>query len=116
MIVGAHWDLGEIVDHLRLQPNVELGVGDDVVTLFGEIPVHYMFRVQSEFTPYAGGGVVIGIANYDRPNNDDTSVEGGLRIVGGLQWPLKSGKPFAVEANLGLGDIHDVQVKAAWTF
>ena len=35
LIVGAHWDLGEIVEHLRLQPNVELGFGDDVLTLFG---------------------------------------------------------------------------------
>jgi hypothetical protein len=115
-IVGFHWDLGEIIEHLRLQPNVELGIGDDVLTLFGEIPVHYMFRVQSKFTPYAGGGVVIGLAKYDRNNNKDTSVEGGVRIIGGLQWPLKSGKPFAVEANIGFGDIHDVQVKVAWTF
>jgi len=115
-IVGAHWDLGEIIDHLRLQPNVELGLGDDVWTIFGELPVHYMFRVQSKFTPYAGGGIVIGLAKYDRQNNSDTSVEGGLRLVGGLQWPLKSGKPFAVEANLGIGDVHDVQVKVAWTF
>ena len=115
-IVGAHWNLGEIIDHLRLQPNVELGIGDDVVTLFGEIPVHYMFRVQSKFTPYAGGGIAIGLAKYDRNNNDDTSVEGGVRIIGGLQWPLKNGKPLAVEANIGFGDIHDVQVKVAWTF
>jgi hypothetical protein len=116
VIVGAHWDLGEIIEHLRLQPNVELGFGDDVLTLFGEFPVHYMFRVQSKFTPYAGGGVVIGLAKYDRNNNDDTSVEGGLRILGGLQWPLKNGKPLAVEANIGFGDIHDVQFKVAWTF
>jgi len=115
-LVGAHWDLGEIIDHLRLQPNLELGIGDDALTLFGELPVHYMFRVQSKFTPYAGGGIVIGLAKYDRPNKDDTSVEGGVRILGGLQWPLKNGKPFAVEANIGFGDVHEVQVKVAWTF
>ena len=116
LVFGAHWDLGEIVKHLRLQPNVELGGGDDVITLFGEFPVHYMFRVQSKFTPYAGGGIVIGLAKYDRNNNSDTSVEGGVRILGGLQWPLKNGNPFAVEANIGFGDIHDVQVKVAYTF
>ena len=115
-IVGIHWDLGEIIDHLRQQPNAELGLGDDALTIFGELPVHYLFRVQSKFTPYAGGGVVIGVAKYDRPNNDDTSVEGGIRLIGGLQWPLKNGKPFAVEANIGFGDIHDVQVEVAWTF
>jgi hypothetical protein len=115
-LVGAHWDLGEIIDHLRLQPNVELGVGDDVLTLFAALPAHYVFRVQSKFTPYAGGGIVIGVASYDRPNNDDTSVEAGLRAIGGLQWPLKNGKPFAVEANIGFGDIHDFQMKVAWTF
>ena len=115
-LVGAHWDLGEITRQLRLQPNVELGLGDDVVTIFGEGPVHYLFRTQSKLTPYVGGGVVIGLARYDRANNTDTSVEGGLRIIGGLQWSLGNGKPFAVEANIGFGDIHDVQVKVAWTF
>ena len=115
-IFGFHWDLGEIIKHLRLQPNVELGLGDDVWTVFGELPVHYLFRVQSKFTPYAGGGVVLGVARYDRPNKDDTSVEGGVRIIGGLQWPLKNGKPFAVEVNIGFGDIHEVQAKVAWTF
>jgi hypothetical protein len=116
LVFGAHWDLGEIVKHLRLQPNVELGLGDDVLTLFGEFSAHYMFRVQSKFTPYAGGGVVIGLADYDRPNNNDTSVEGGARLIGGLQWPLNNGNPIAVEANIGIGDIHEFQVKVAYTF
>jgi len=115
-IVGAHWDLGDIIKNLRLQPNAELGIGDDVLTIFGELPVHYMFRVQSKFTPYAGGGIVLGVARYDSSKKDETSVEGGVRLIGGLQWPLKSGKPFAVEANIGIGDVHDVQMKVAWTF
>jgi hypothetical protein len=115
-LFGFHWDLGEIVEHLRLQPNVELGLGDDVVTVFGSVPVHYMFRVQSKFTPYAGGGIVVGVASYDRPNNDDTSFEAGARIIGGLQWPLNNGNPLAVEVNLGLGDVQDFEAKVAWTF
>ena len=116
VLFGVHWDLGEIVEHLRLQPNVELGAGDDVLTIFGAVPVHYMFRVQSKFTPYAGGGLVLGVARYDRPNNDDTSLEAGARIIGGLQWPLNNGKPLAVEVNLGLGDVQDFEAKVAWTF
>jgi opacity protein-like surface antigen len=119
IVGGAHWDLGRIVENLRLQPNVELGVGDDDLTLFGSIPVHYLFQIDSDFTPYVGGGVVLGVVEHDRPEQaggDDTEVEGGLRVIGGLQWLRKSGKPFAIEMNLGIGDIHDLQIKVAWTF
>lgn len=119
-LVGIHWDLGEFVNNLRFQPDIELGVGDDALTFYGTAPVHYLFHVNADFTPYAGGGVVLGVVNVDLPEqaqgDDDTSFEGGARIIGGLQWDRKNGKPFAVEANLGLGDVHDLQVKVLWTF
>lgn len=117
IIGGFHWDLGRIVPKLRLQPNVELGVGDDAVTLFGALPVHYLFDIESKFTPYAGGSFVLGLVRLDRPRGgNDTNVEAGLRAIGGLQWPLKNGKPIAVEVNIGLGDIPEFQAKVAWTF
>jgi len=118
VLFGFHWDLGEFVKNLRFQPDVELGVGDDELTVYGTAPVHYLFDIDGTFKPYAGGGLVIGVVDVDRPDpaGDDTSFEAGARIIGGLQWTLGRGNGFAVEANLGLGDVHDFQVKAVWTF
>jgi len=119
VLFGFHWDLGEFVKNLRFQPDVELGVGDDELTVYGTAPVHYLFNIDGTFRPYAGGGLVIGVVNVDRPapaGGDDTSFEAGARIIGGLQWTLRGGNRFAVEANVGLGDVPDFQAKAVWTF
>jgi hypothetical protein len=35
VLFGVHVDLGEIVPALRLQPSLEVGAGDDLVTLQG---------------------------------------------------------------------------------
>jgi opacity protein-like surface antigen len=119
VLFGFHWDLGEFVENLRFQPDVELGLGDDTLTIYGTAPVHYLFDIDGTFTPYAGGGLVIGVVSVDRPERaggDDTSFEGGARAIGGLQWVRKNGKPFAVEGNFGVGDVHDLQIKVLWTF
>ena len=119
-IVGVHWNLGEFIPRLRFQPDIEFGLGDDTLTFYATAPVHYMFKVNADFTPYAGGGVVLGVVNVDLPEQaqgeDDTSFEGGGRAIGGLEWTTKGGNAFAVEANFGVGDVHDMQVKALWTF
>ncbi len=119
VVGGIQWDIGRIVPNLRLQPNLELGLGDDTVTLYGSMPVHYLFHIRSAVTPYAGAGVSVGIVERNRPaskGGDDTSLEAGVRLIGGLEWKMKSGKPFAVEMNIGIGDVADFQVKAAWSF
>lgn len=120
-LVGIHWDLGEFIPQLRFQPDIELGVGDDALTFYATAPVHYLFRVNADFTPYAGGGIALGVVNVDLPeqaqgDEDETSFEAGARAIGGLEWTLKNGNPFAIEANFGVGDVHDFQVKVLWTF
>ncbi len=116
---GVQFNLGEFRRHLRFQPDVELGFGDDATTLFVTVPVYYRFKVDQEFTPYAGGGVALGFVDRDLPptsSADDTSFEIGGRATGGLEWNLSGGGAFAVELSLGFGDIHDAQVVAVWNF
>ena len=126
-LFGVQWDLGEFTRNLRFQPDIEIGLGDDVLTVYATAPVHYVFDVDASFAPYAGGGVALGLVSVDDdadPNgnafgndgDDDTSFEAGARAIGGLQWERKNGKPFAVEANFGVGDVHDFQVKVWWNW
>ncbi|MEE8137956.1 MAG: hypothetical protein V3T81_03655, partial [Thermoanaerobaculia bacterium] len=60
VVVGLHQDLGEFVDRVRLQVSVELGFGDDRTIASVTVPVHYRFRVDQDFVPYLGGGLVLG--------------------------------------------------------
>ena len=115
VLVGAHLNLGEIVEHLRLQPNVELGVGDDHTTLFITGAVHYRFNVDAEFTLYAGGGPTVGFVKRKR-RGDDTNFEIGLRAIGGIEWQLENSRAFFLELQLGFGDVHDAQISAGWFF
>ena len=124
VLLGVHWDLGDVAPQLRMVPNVQLGIGDDATVLEGTLPVHYVFgKVDAGFAPYAGGGLAVAWIDFDHDDGhgndfdgDDSDVELGAKVLGGLEWGLRSGNKFFVELNLGIGDIHDFQAVAGWTF
>lgn len=128
LLLGAHWDLGDIAPQLRMVPNVQLGIGDDATVLEGTLPVHYVFgKVDAGFAPYVGAGLAVAWIDVDHDDNgngnddffddgDDSDVELGAKVLGGLEWGMKSGNKFFVELNLGIGDLHDFQAVAGWTF
>jgi len=117
VVGGVQFNFGEVVRDLRLQPDVELGAGDDATTLYGTVPVYYRFRARS-MTPYAGGGLALGWVDRDLPpgaTGDESSFEVGARATGGLEWQRRKGE-FFVELSLGFGDVQDVRAVAAWMF
>ena len=119
VVGGAHFNMGEFVPHLRFQPDVQLGTGDDHTTLYATAPVYYRFGTETRFTPYAGGGLSVGFIDRDVPANsnaDDSEFEVGGKVTGGLEWPRPEGQAFFVEVSLGFGDIHDATILAAWSF
>jgi hypothetical protein len=125
VLVGAHWDLGDVAPQLRIVPNAQLGFGDDAILLEGTLPLHYVFaKTDPGFAPYVGGGLAVAWIDVDHEGNphfddddfDDSDVELGLKATGGMEWGLRSGNRFFVELNLGIGDLHDFQVVAGWTF
>jgi hypothetical protein len=116
VVVGANFLETEIANNVFLEPNAELGFGDDVVMLTGTVPFHYRFVVDAKVRPYAGGGVLLGVARVDRGNEDDTEFEISLRATGGILWSLKGGQEMFAELGLIFGDLHDVQVMVGWRF
>jgi hypothetical protein len=82
--VGAQFNFGEFASHVRFQPNIELGFGDDHTILSTTVPAFYRFAKPASFTPYVGGGVTALLDRHDSPGKgDDTNVEVGIRVVGG---------------------------------
>ena len=128
VLFGFHFDVGDVATKLRMVPNVQLGIGDDVTVLEGTLPLHYVFgKTGAGFAPYAGGGLAVAWFDVDRegdgPGNgngnddfDDSDVELGVKAIGGLEWSLGGRKKFFVELSLGIGDLHDFQAVAGWTF
>jgi hypothetical protein len=111
-IMGLHFRPGAIADNLYLQPNVEIGVGDDVTLFTVSVPLHYYFDTSYSAKPYAGGGVSMGVWSHD----DDSDFEVSIDLVGGLEWRLDSGNAFFTELKFGLGDLHDIELIGGWMF
>jgi hypothetical protein len=123
VFIGAHIDLGEIARQIRLQPNAEIGFGDDITLIQVDGDFHYRFLEDWDvWNPYAGAGA--GIAHwsfdYDGPevegiDIDTSSTEFQIHLIGGVEKYISSGK-FFVETKLGIVDESpDWKFLAGWT-
>jgi len=117
IVGGVHFLETWIAENLYLEPNAEIGIGDDHVVLAATAPFHYRFQVDAKVQPYAGGGVTVGLDRIDRPGDgDDTNFEIAARATGGITWRLRDGTEMFAELNLIFGDLHDAQVMVGWRF
>lgn len=116
-VVGLHTNLGEFARAVRFQPSFELGAGDDATIVSLNVPAHYRFSVSSQYTPYAGGGIVVSYVDFDPPHRmsrGDNEVEISALLVGGIEWPLASGNDVFLELGLPTGDIHQAKFIVGW--
>lgn len=120
VVVGAHWQFGDVAPQLDFVPGIDLGFGDNltVVSLNGDF--HYRFDVTgSTWQPYAGAGVGLHFYQFDNngPYGDASATEGGGHFILGADVPTKSGSRFFAELKLGLNSRSpDLKVLAGWSF
>jgi opacity protein-like surface antigen len=115
---GAHMDFGHFAEHIRFQPNVEVGVGDDLTLVALNFEGSYRFRENWDvWTPYAGGGLGINFLSFDIEGlEDDTDTDFGLNLMAGIERGISGGDRFFLEAKVGLADSPDMKLTAGWTF
>ena len=116
---GAHMDYGNFAQHVRFQPNIEVGIGDDLTLIALNFEAAYRFRQNWDvWSPYLGGGLGVNIANWDNNGRgDDSSTDLGVSVLGGIEKGLSSGDRFFVESKLGVVDESpDVKLTVGWTF
>jgi len=117
--VGVHGDLGHLARRVRFQPNLEVGFGDDLTTTALNFEASYRFVDDwDRWSPYAGGGVGLNWYSWDSgvPGHDDTDMDVGLNLLGGIEKGIGGGDRFFLELKLGLVDSPDLKVTAGWTF
>lgn len=114
---GAHIDAGYLADQLRFQPNFEMGIGNDMTLAAFNFDMLYLFNSRMDaWRPYAGGGAGANIVNRDNNRGNDSDLEAGLNLVGGIERSLSSGGRFLTELRLGLIDTPDLKWTVGWTF
>jgi hypothetical protein len=114
--VGVHFDLGDLANNLMMQPNLEIGFGDNITTVAPSFEVDYRFRPDwGAWTPYLGGGA--GPVFYSWKHGGSSSKLGVY-----LQFGIGKGSSgsqsghFFLEGKLGLADAPDFKATVGWTF
>ncbi len=116
---GAHLDFGNFARHVRFQPNVEVGFGDNLTLVCANLEAAYRFRQSWDvWSPYLGGGLGANFASWDNNGHgDNSSTDLGLNVLGGIEKGLSNGNRFFMEVKLGLVDESpDAKVTIGWTF
>jgi hypothetical protein len=114
--VGGHLDLGDLGENLMMQPNLEIGFGDNLTTVAPSFEVDYRFRSDwGAWTPYLGAGA--GPIFYSMKHGGSSSKFGAY-----LQFGIGRGASgsesghFFIEGKLGLADAPDFKGTIGWTF
>lgn len=120
---GGHIDFGHFARHIRLQPNLEIGFGDNLMLVAVNLEGSYRFAANWDvWTPYIGAGPGINFYSWDDdafPDNegfDDSETEFGFNVLGGIEKGLSNGDRFFLELKLGFADSPDIKITAGWTF
>ena len=108
---GGHYETAALVDRLHFRPNLELGIGDDLVTTALNFEFVYKFPSRSGWRLYAGGGPAVNFYSFDddAPGVGDTNTEPGMNFLfgaearNGLFFELKVGVIDSPELKFGVG-------------
>ncbi|OGG44588.1 MAG: hypothetical protein A3F84_05510 [Candidatus Handelsmanbacteria bacterium RIFCSPLOWO2_12_FULL_64_10] len=104
-----------IVQQLRFQPNVEVGVGDNLTLIALNPELNYLFAARSPMKPYVGGGPGINVFDRRGPFGG-THTDVGVNFVFGIEVPLRRGPDFLAELKVGVGDTPDLKMTFGLTF
>lgn len=118
IVFGVQFDMGEFIQNLRFQPNVEVGVGDDTTILSLTAPVHYRVPLEGALTVYGGGGLTVGFIDVDEDDlneDEDSDFDIAPMAAGGIAWPVGQNE-LSVELNLTGGDFSTVKLVVGWMF
>lgn len=114
---GAHLDYGNFGRHLRFQPNLELGFGEDVKLFCVNAEVAYRIGSTWEtWTPYLGGGIGANIKSVDSGGSNSSQTDLGINLLAGLERGFYNGNRFFVEAKVSVNDMPDIKFAVGWTF
>ncbi len=114
---GAHLDFGNFARHVRFQPNLEMGFGDDVKLVALNAEASYRFSSYGDvWTPYLGGGVGANIKSVDVAGHSNSETDLGVNLLGGIEKGLSNGDRFFIEGKVSLNDVPDAKATIGWTF
>ena len=104
--LGLHLNLGELAERVRLQPNIEIGVGSNMTVVAVNPEAIVTFRRRGRWTPYAGGGLGLNLVRRDKKvfPGEENELEIGLNLLGGYETKVSERLKLFIEGKFGIGD------------
>jgi len=106
---GGHIETSPLVDRLYFRPNVEVGVGDDLILIAANMEFVYKFTNRRPWNLYAGGGPAL---NIFMPDGGDSNTDAGFNILVGAETP----KGLFFEFKIGAIDSPDFKFGVGYTW
>jgi len=107
---GAHIDLGQVLAPMRLVPNIEIGLGDNVTNISLNGDLIYDFAG----TPFGvGGELALQYVDHEAAGSD---TELGMSALGNYRLGLDNGKTLLFEIKFGLMDAPDFKFTVGYSF
>jgi len=106
---GGHIETSPLLDRLHFRPNVEVGIGDDLTVISGNLEFAYKFTTRRPWNLYVGAGPALNVFMFDGAGDNDTETEAGFNaLVGvessrGLFFEFKVGAIDSPEFKFGVG-------------
>jgi hypothetical protein len=106
---GGHLETRPLVDRLYFRPNIEVGFGDDLTLIAGNMEFVYKFTARRAVNLYAGGGPALNVYMFDGRGDNDSETEAGFNFLVGMEtsrsvfFEFKIGAMDSPELKFGVG-------------
>lgn len=115
-VIGMHMRLGELAENLRLEPNVDIGFGDDLTVFTLNPDLTYSVPVEGAGSFYFGGTLSLVFARFDAGDDSNSDTDLGIAAIIGYLLPVTN-EAIGIDLKLGLSDEYpDLKVMATYTF
>jgi hypothetical protein len=106
---GGHLETSPLVDRLHFRPNLEVGIGDDLMLIGANMEFVYKFSRRSGWGLYAGGGPALNIVLVD---DADSEMDAGFNVLVGAE----SSRGLFFEFKVGAIDSPDFKFGVGYTW
>ena len=107
---GGHIETSPLVDRLHFRPNVEVGIGEDLMLIGANMEFVYKFPQRGGWGFYAGAGPALNVIMIE--DVDDSNVEAGVNVLLGVE----SSRGLFFEFKLGVLDSPDYKFGVGYTW
>ncbi|MBD3403275.1 hypothetical protein GF420_10305 [candidate division GN15 bacterium] len=113
-VFGGQAVLGQVLKVARFSPSVDVGFGDDLTTVVGNVDLRvHLSPPRAAAGLYVGGGPSLA---WIDPDIGDSDTEIGFSAAGGLMAAMGQSNMYTLEARVGLGDVPDFRLTVGILF